>query len=183
MTTIDVLRAVHHPIRRRIIEYLYIYGDSQVGKLAKALELQVGSISHHLRMLERAGVVERAPELAVDGRTSWWRTSGISISWDVDDYADKPAEMMQARAAERLNFEHQIRRFSEWRKKSAGYSRPWRRSAFSADGLAYATPDELSELSSLVAETVSSWREAIDRDDGQEREPVYWFVHGFPVRP
>ncbi len=73
MTTIDVLRAVHHPIRRRIIEYLYINGDSQVGALAKDLEQQVGSISHHLRMLERAGVVERAPELATDGRTSWWR--------------------------------------------------------------------------------------------------------------
>ena len=147
MTTIDVLRAVHHPIRRRIIEYLYIYGDSQVGALAKDLEQQVGSISHHLRMLERAGVVERAPELAVDGRTSWWRAAEVSISWDVEDYADKPAEMMQARAAERLNFEHQVRRFSEWRKRSAGYTRRWRRSAFSADGLAYATPDELADLS------------------------------------
>ena len=76
MTTIDVLRAVHHPTRRRIIEYLYINGDSQVGSLARDLDQQVGSISHHLRMLERAGVVERAPELAVDGRTSWWRAVG-----------------------------------------------------------------------------------------------------------
>ncbi len=182
-TTIDVLRAVHHPLRRRIIEYLYIHGDCQVGTLARDLEQQVGSISHHLRMLERAGVVERAPELAVDGRTSWWRTANVSISWDVEDYADKPADMIQARAAERLNFEHQIRRFSEWRKRSAGYTRRWRRSAFSADGLAYATPDELAELSQLIGETVSAWREAIDRDDGQQREPLYWFAHGFPVRP
>jgi predicted transcriptional regulator len=60
-TTIDTLRAVHHPARRRIIDYLFIHGESQVGTPANALEQQVGSISHHLRMLERVGVVRTRP--------------------------------------------------------------------------------------------------------------------------
>jgi DNA-binding transcriptional ArsR family regulator len=183
MTSIDLLRAVHHPTRRRILDYLYVNGASQVGTLAAHLDQQVGSISHHLRMLERAGVVERAPELATDGRTSWWRGVTTTISWAVDDFADQPARMMEARAAQRLNFEHQFRRLAEWLKRSDKAGPTWRRAAFSADGLSRATTAELEELSRLFAEAFDTWADSIDRDDGQEREPIYWFVHGFPVQP
>lgn len=183
MTSIDVLRAVHHPTRRRLLDYLHLHGACQVGTLATELDQQVGSISHHLRMLERVELVERAPELASDGRTSWWRGVRTDISWAVDDFADKPAEMMEARVAERLNFEHQVRRFADWRRRSDGYGQDWRRAAFSADGLSRATTEELAELSRLLLEAVESWSASIDRDDGQEREPVFWFAHGFPVRP
>src|SRR4051812_388939 len=91
MTTIETLRAVHHPTRRRMIDLLYLHGPSQVGTLARELGEQVGSISHHLRMLERAGVVAPAPELMTDGRTSWWRLVESSMSWSVDDFADNAA--------------------------------------------------------------------------------------------
>jgi DNA-binding transcriptional ArsR family regulator len=97
MVTIDVLTAVHHPVRRRIIDYLVLHGPSQVGTLAQAFGEQVGSISHHLRMLERVDVVERAPELATDGRTSWWRYKRLSISWSPDDFSDSPADLHRAR--------------------------------------------------------------------------------------
>ena len=45
MTSIDVLRAVHHPTRRRIVDVLHLRGPSQVGTLARALGEQVGSVS------------------------------------------------------------------------------------------------------------------------------------------
>ena len=61
MTSIEILRAVHHPTRRRMVDFLYLHGPSQVGTLARELGEQVGSISHHLRMLERAGVVAHVP--------------------------------------------------------------------------------------------------------------------------
>jgi hypothetical protein len=101
----------------------------------------------------------------------------------VDDFADRPAEMMQARAAERLNLEHQLRRYVEWQRRSGVYGARWRRAAFSTDGLGHATADELERLSEMHRETVAAWRESIDREDGQEREPVYWFLRGFPVKP
>lgn len=184
MTTIDVLRAVHHPTRRRIVEYLYIHDASQVGSLARDLQQQVGSISHHLRMLERAGVVERVPELAVDGRTSWWRCADTRIAWNVEDFADNPADLVQARAAERLNLEHQLRRLADWQRRSPGYDQAWRQAAFSNDGLVRrATAEELGELSRLLSETIAAWQASIDTDDGREREPVFWFARGFPVRP
>src|SRR5690625_328126 len=103
MTSIEILHAIHHPTRRRIIDFLFVYEPSQVGALARAFNQQVGSISHHLRVLERAGVVARVPELAEDRRTSWWRLDRTTISWSLDDFAGNPADRAQAKAAERLN--------------------------------------------------------------------------------
>lgn len=183
VTSIETLQAVHHPARRRIIDHLFVHGPSQVGALARALDLQVGSVSHHLRMLERVDVVSRVPELAEDGRTSWWRLERTSISWAVEDFADNPADRAQAKAAERLNIDHQLGRLSAWKQRQDTMSEDWRRAAFASDVLAMATAEELAALGESLARTWNEWRESIDRNDGQAREPVFVFAHGFPTRP
>jgi DNA-binding transcriptional ArsR family regulator len=181
-TSIDTITAVHHPVRRHIIDFLVIEGPSQVGTLARALGQQVGSISHHLRMLERAGVVEQAPELATDGRTSWWRWVGGGVDWSVEDFVDRPADRHRAEVAERLNFEHHVERFVDWQRHKATYDEQWRRCVFTSDSLARATPEELSDLGRRITEVVREWKKGIDTEDGQEREGVFVFSHGVPVR-
>jgi DNA-binding transcriptional ArsR family regulator len=182
MPSIETLQAVHHPMRRRIIAHLFVHGPSQVGVLARALGQQVGSISHHLRMLERVGVVARVPELAKDGRTSWWRLDQASISWSVEDFADNTADRAQAKAAERLNIDHQLGRLSAWKQRQDMMGQDWRRAAFTSDVLATATSQELAALGQALVRTWNDWRESIDRDDGQAREPVFVFAHGFPTQ-
>ncbi|WP_110207440.1 ArsR/SmtB family transcription factor [Nocardioides daejeonensis] len=183
MTSIETLRAVLHPARRRIVHHLYLYGPTQVGTLARELGQQVGSISHHLRMLERVGVVVPAPELATDGRTSWWRLVRESFSWSADDFADSPADHMQAKAAERVNLEHHTDRWVAWKRQEAAVPAAWRRAAFSVDLVAQATPEELAGLQEALLEAWRAWREGIDTDDGQRRQPVFAFAYGFPSRP
>lgn len=182
MASIDVLRAVHHPTRRRMVDLLYLAGPSQVGTLARELGEQVGSISHHLRMLERAGIVAPAPELATDGRTSWWRLEQDTLRWSVEDFEDA-ADRTQARAAERLNIDHQLAKLSAWKHESGRADPGWARAAFSSDFLALASADELAELAEALRVTVERWRTSIDLDDGTAREPVFVFSHGFPTRP
>lgn len=180
--TLDDLRAVHHPARRRMIDHLAANGPAQVGTLARELGEQVGSISHHLRMLQRAGVVEPAPELSTDGRTSWWRLVSRSISWSVEDFTG-PGERMQAEAAERANVRHQGQLLSSWSKARTSYAEEWRRCAFSSDVSTRATAEELDRLAGLLADAINEWRDGIDLQDGQEREPVFVFTHGFPMVP
>lgn len=182
MEEIQAITAVHHPMRRRILDYLGLYGTSQVTGLARALDQQVGSISHHLRMLERAGIVERADDPTGDKRTSWWRPSRRSFTWSVDDFADSPADAMLARSAERANINTQIARLSAWHR-SGNNDPAWSRAAFSTDSLAWASAEELAALSRALAETVDTWRRSIDADDGTERRPVFVFAHGFPTSP
>ena len=176
------LRPSDHPVRRRIIEHLVLHGPAQVGALATVLDEQVGSVSHHLRMLERAEIVERAPELADDRRTSWWRYKNFSISWSVEDFADRPADMHRARAAEKLNVEYQVAKFVAWKRREHTFPEEWRRAAFASDTLGKATPEELADLGDRMVAMVHEWREAIDTDDGLEREPVFVFMHGFPTQ-
>ena len=182
MVSIDVLAAVHHPVRRRIIDRLVLDGPAQVGTLARDFGEQVGSISHHLRMLERVDVVQRAPELAVDGRTSWWRAARTSITWSADDFAEHPADLHRARVAEKLNFEHHVNRFVDWKRRSDAAGEAWRRAAFSSDNLGRATPAELQLLLGRLRGVIEEWRDEIDTGDAQEREPVFVFMHGFPTQ-
>lgn len=182
VTDIDRLRAVHHPVRRRIIDYLHLHGPSQVGALASALDQQVGSVSHHLRMLQRAGVVEPAPELATDGRASWWRVLDSSMSWSIDDF-DTPGDRMVARAAQRANIDHELRKLSEWHKSADRAPEEWRRAAFSIDFSTTATADEVADLMRRFQDALDAWHDSIDRRDGAEREPVFVFAHGFPTQP
>lgn len=182
MEPIEAITAVHHPMRRRIIDYLALHGASQVTTLAKALGQQVGSISHHLRMLERAGIIERADDPTGDKRTSWWQPVRQSFTWSVDDFADSPAAAMLAKEAERANIATQIGRLQAWQRRTTPMPE-WSNAAFSTDTLAWATPEELTELSAALRATMNAWRNAIDREDGAERLPVFVFAHGFPTAP
>ena len=90
----DDLATLHHPVRRRMLEFLNLTGPSTVGAIAAGLGQQVGSVSHHMKTLERAGFVEPAPELARDRRESVWRGIPRRLSWSLDRLrrvAERPA--------------------------------------------------------------------------------------------
>ncbi|MFS0912501.1 ArsR/SmtB family transcription factor [Microbacterium sp. 179-I 3D2 NHS] len=182
MEDISVITAVHHPLRRRIYDYLLLYGTSKVTTLARALESQVGSISHHLRMLERAGVVERVPDHDGDGRTSWWRAERRGLSWSTDDFADSPADALLAREAQRQGIRLQLERLQRWHRNRAdpAYADY---DGYSSDTTAWATPEELNDLSDRLQSAVREWQASIDTDDGRDRTPVFLFTHAFPSVP
>lgn len=177
-----MITAVHHPSRRRIFDYLLLYGTSQVTAIARALDSQVGSISHHLRMLERASVVERAEDPTGDRRTSWWRLARRGMTWSAEDYADSPADALLAREAERQGIRMQIERLQRWRRRhtdpvATEYD------AFNTEVTAWASPEELRDLSERLRQTLSEWRETVDPADGTPRVPVFFFAHAFPTEP
>lgn len=180
MEQIETITAIHHPVRRRIVDHLHLRETSQVGALAAALNQQVGSISHHLRMLERADVVERVESPNGDKRTSWWKLKRATFTWSVTDFDDSPSDRMLAREAERANVALQLRRLDAWKKRASQHPE-WE--GFSTDTLTWATPQELAELSNALRATLAAWTESIDTDDGQERSPVFFFAHGFPTTP
>jgi hypothetical protein len=153
-----------------------------VTTLAGALDSQVGSISHHLRMMERAGVVERAPDPVGDKRTSWWALSRREFTWSPTDFEASPADALLAREAQRQNIRMQIDRLQRWHRthddpRYAEYD------ASNTESTTWATPDELRDLSARLLTTLREWKSSIDLEDGQERVPVFFFAHAFPTQP
>ncbi len=119
-TDLDVLTALHHPVRRRILELLTLEGPATVGTIAAGLGQQVGSVSHHLKTLERVGFAEPAPDLARDRRESWWRSVPRRVSWSVTDFAGSPGDLLVAEAAERSNLAHHADKVTSWLTEREG---------------------------------------------------------------
>lgn len=70
------LRAMSHPVRRRIVDLLSGGGTARAADLARTLELPANQISFHLRTLAAAELLEEAPEEARDRRDRVWRLRG-----------------------------------------------------------------------------------------------------------
>ena len=64
VTDAKVIAAMTHPLRQRLLAVLRLDGPSTVGVLAQRLGQAPGNISHHLKALAAAGLVEEVPELA-----------------------------------------------------------------------------------------------------------------------
>lgn len=74
------LRALSHPARQRLIAELLAGRVMTATDAADLVGLTPSAVSHHLRALERYGLVERA-EPAADGRTRPWRSRVTELTF------------------------------------------------------------------------------------------------------
>jgi DNA-binding transcriptional ArsR family regulator len=70
----DTLRLLADPVRVRIVSALHVAGELCVGDLALVLDVSDSSISHALRLLRTAGIVQNRR----DGRVIYYR---LADSW------------------------------------------------------------------------------------------------------
>ncbi|MDF2709873.1 MAG: ArsR family transcriptional regulator [Nonomuraea muscovyensis] len=66
------LKALAHPMRRRMLSHLEIHGPATSTTLGELLGAKTGTTSYHLRQLEKYGFIEEIPERSA-GRERWWR--------------------------------------------------------------------------------------------------------------
>jgi hypothetical protein len=158
--------------------------------LAERTGLAVGSISHHMRVMATAGLVEEAPELARDGRERWWRRAARSITWGRSTLPQDAESQRQAVAAEEFMLARQVERARTWLERSEA-NEEWGRAELSTDSWLRLTPDELGELTDELNALVGRWKERGKAGeaagdvaaDAQEREHVFLFARAFPSQP
>jgi DNA-binding MarR family transcriptional regulator len=66
------LKALSHPLRRRILHRLRADGPATSTTIGEVLGANTGTTSYHLRQLEKYGFIEEIPERST-GRERWWR--------------------------------------------------------------------------------------------------------------
>ena len=66
------LKALSHPLRRRILHQLRAHGPATSTTIGEVLGANTGTTSYHLRQLEKYGFIEEIPERS-SGRERWWR--------------------------------------------------------------------------------------------------------------
>lgn len=182
LTEAKALAALANPFRSRMLDALRVDGPSTASALAIRTGQAVGSASHHLKVLAEAALVEEAPELARDRRERWWRLTNPSTRWSRAEFADDPAAVAAALAAENLHLARQFERAQAWQDnhEAAG---DWGDAAFAIQHWLRVTPDELRTLNQELLAVLDRWRGRAVPDDGEPREPVLFFARAFPAQP
>jgi DNA-binding transcriptional ArsR family regulator len=183
ITDSRVLAVLAHPLRRRLMDVLKVDGPATVSALAERTGQAVANVSHHLRMLASAELVEEAPELARDRRERWWRLVSAGIRWSTVDFGTDPAALAVANAAESLNLDRHMGLVRSWYAASETDRQEWGQAAFSTDKWLHLTPAELIELQKQIDEVFATWGRREVPDDGQRRRPVFLFAYGVPAQP
>ncbi len=183
VTDAKVIAAMTHPLRQRLLAVLRLDGPSTVGVLAQRLGQAPGNISHHLKALAAAGLVEEVPELARDRRERWWRRSTPSISWSTEDFKGDAETEAIVRAALSLNLDYQLQQLRHWDVRPDEERARWPKGPFSTDRWLRLTDDELAELQKELVDVLARWEDRELPDDGCERSPVFFFGYAVPGQP
>jgi DNA-binding transcriptional ArsR family regulator len=183
ITDVKVIAAMTHPVRRQLLNVLRLDGPSTVGVLAHQTGQAPGNISHHLKALAAAGLVEEVPELARDRRERWWRRSTPAIRWNTEDFKGDAETEAVARAAVSLNLDYQLNQLRQWDAQPDEEKAAWRKGPFSTDYWLRLTDDELSALHMEIEGVLTRWEEREVPADGLERRPVFLFAHAVPGQP
>lgn len=93
VTDPQMLRALAHPVRQRIMWELAARDHARAADLADVLGEPANSVSFHLRSLAKAGLIEEAPEHARDSRDRVWHMThpeGLYLPPTEDGTASDP---------------------------------------------------------------------------------------------
>lgn len=141
--------------------------------------MAVGSASHHLRVLARAGFITPAPDLAGDTRESWWRTQQRTLSWGEDTFTPGTAGAELAHLAGAANLDYLLGRVRAWQQHRA--EEKWAGTV--SDTVVSATQAQLDDLNARLAQLISDWsRDCTDHPGDGPRRPVRAVAVAFPER-
>jgi DNA-binding transcriptional ArsR family regulator len=175
-----VLKAVAHPLRRRLMDLLRVDGPAMPSVLARATGQAVANVSHHLRVLAGAGLIEEAPGLARNRKEHWWRMVDTGLTWDSADFTGSAADLAAAEAAEAIGLQRQVELASAWLGSPAAREEPWVHAAFSTDGFFRLTAAELAALGAEIQQVMDRYH---GRPPAPDRVPVFVLSRGFPAQP
>jgi DNA-binding transcriptional ArsR family regulator len=173
----QVLKAMAHPLRLRLIGSLRKDGPATASELGRRLEESSGATSYHLRILEKYGFVEDDAERN-RGRERWWRAVDEGMQWSLD--TDDPGLIEADRALGRQLVSEHERWLRRWHDELPEWDRAWRAAANTTDQWFELTPDELRSLSDEVLAVLERYADRRVPAEGTERAIVVF--HAFPER-
>jgi DNA-binding transcriptional ArsR family regulator len=168
--TSPMLKAVSHPLRRRILELMHEDVPRRAADLAELVGAPANSVSFHLRQLAAAGLIVEAPEHARDRRDRVWVAAGSGYAIPTPTSPVGPEEELVLRSfmdQEALDLHDVVARVTAWVPdwSSGRDSRP--RAAIQT-GLLELTQEEMRWVSEALQDVMT---QAIERSRRPSQEP------------
>jgi hypothetical protein len=188
LTDPRMMRALAHPARIAIWQFLGLEGPATATECATIAGLSPSACSYHLRTLARYGVVEEDPASAADGRERPWRAKILSVNLD-EGTGSTPAMAEAGRlfTATLISSTEQIRQ--SYRDRQADYPADWRSALGANYDVVHVTPEELSTLRQRQVDLLAEYRRLSpgERPPGARRVQVIvdtspWFPPPAPTQ-
>jgi DNA-binding transcriptional ArsR family regulator len=167
------LRALAHPARMEIWQFLGLEGPATATGCAEVTGLSPSACSYHLRTLAQYGFVEEDLASAADGRQRPWRARILSFS-----VPDSPGTAPATRVAGRWLDETVCAQAEELRDKylerQSDYTATWQAALGRVNDVLHVSPEELSALRTRLIEVFGEYRRLSknERPPGAQRVQV-----------
>lgn len=171
----QVLRAISHPVRNRILAEVYARGSMRAADVARELDLPANQASFHLRQLAKYGLVEEDPEAARDKRDRVWRaTNPDGFSVEMGEIEQQPGGKAAATVfrRERQAWGHHVVDAALTRKTPGGYSTL-------TDTAVLLTKAEAQQLAAELEEVIQRWTDET-RAGGEDRRTYLYYAALLP---
>jgi DNA-binding transcriptional ArsR family regulator len=141
VTDPERIRAMAHPTRLELLDFLNDVEVATATECAAHIGESVASCSFHLRMLEKYGYVERAPQR---GREKPWRK--VSSGWDMRPAPEQPGSRTAVAELAGLQLTRQSERLHRFLRQLDREAEDWVQASTITTSSFWATAEELAEL-------------------------------------
>jgi DNA-binding transcriptional ArsR family regulator len=175
----QVMRALAHPARFAILQYLTTEGTATATECAEVVGLSPSATSYHLRALAKAGLVEEAPSRG-DGRERVWRglAGGFSINADRDASDEVFAAGTEVVRAFMANNDAEVLR---WLEHARQEPQDWYDATTFRRAHLAMTAHELKELLAAVDELVQPYIRSSRPEPPEDARPVSLVYRAVPI--
>lgn len=169
------IRALAHPARLAVIDEIYSGRELTATECAEIAGLSPSAMSYHLRSLEKAGIVERAPS-AGDGRERPWRAAGPYLQ--VESRGNGAGELAAAAALSSSVMGRTLEQFEAWMARRDREPKEWIEAAGASYGQLWLVPEEAKEIENHMVQITDTYRgrRGGDRPAGARRFRVALMV-------
>ena len=175
----EALRALTHPLRRKLLGLLRLEGPSTATLLGRRVGESSGATSYHLRELERFGFVGEVADRGT-GRERWWQAQHRMTSWRADDFAEDGREVTEE--LQRRDVEVRGRLLGAWLQQRTDLGRAWEEATSFSDYALRLTPEQARELAAELEAVANRWAQHHHASSPAEGELVSVFLDVFPLR-
>lgn len=170
------LRALAHPFRLRILQYVGARDGTTATQVSEALGESVASCSYHLRLLAKYGFV-RPAEKTGGGREKPWVTVPYDIAVKTSELSD--ADRARANVMARADRQAFFAQLQRWADETNSHTPAWQNASFSVGYGLRLTPDEVVAMRKEIQAVVDSyWGRDKDRPGAAQVRFQAW---GFPT--
>ena len=179
---VRTLKALAHPLRMQILEFLADHEQATSTTLAEHLSESTGQTSYHLRQLAKYGFVTEA-EGRGNARERWWQSSGYSVRPEDVQTLARQSPLLGTIAQRQLKDRYE--KLAEFQHGLPKEDPAWVEATSISLSSSTLSPEELKSLRNEVWRITQRHLEAAEErrknGDGKQRRRVRIHFDAFPL--